>query len=48
MREARMRIVREDQKVEADIRKITEQLGLDVEKMMETVFGKQPVPEPNT
>lgn len=43
-----MRFVREDQRIEADIRTIAEQLGLDVEKMLETVFGKQPVPEPNT
>ena len=40
--------MREEPKLEADIRIITEQLGLNMEKMMEIVFGKQVVAEQNT
>lgn len=40
--------MREDHKVEADIRLIAEELGLDLEKMMQEVFGKEAVSEVHT
>jgi|GEM_PF-1878961 hypothetical protein len=34
--------MKEERKVEADIRKIAEELGLDLEKMLTEVFGDEP------
>lgn len=40
--------MKKDRKVEADIRTIAEELGLDLEKLMAEVFGKEPVGERRT
>jgi hypothetical protein len=40
--------MREERKVEADIRTIARELGLDLEKMWVAVFGKEPVGERQT
>lgn len=40
--------MKEERKVEADIRTIAEQLGLDLEKMLAAVFGKEPAGKSHT